>query len=135
MVDLSSHGIVALVRDNNNKLLLLKDARVEMEGLWAPPHGRCENTDNTEQASVIREVKEETNLDVQPIRKILTQVADTKVNTVSFWLVKTLRGEITLDDESSEYGWFTLDEAMELNLYPGTKKLFTKLSAGTIKLD
>ena len=105
-----------------------------MHGRWAPPHGRTDPTDGTEEAAVAREVREETGLAVRPIRKLLTQAADTKVKTVSFWLVEADSAEVRLNEESSEFGWFSLDEARKLELYPGTKIFFDKLAAGEIKL-
>jgi ADP-ribose pyrophosphatase YjhB (NUDIX family) len=133
-MDLRTHGVVALVRNNDGNFLLLEDAREATKGWWAPPHGSCEVADGREENSVIREVKEETNLVVTPLRKLLTQAADTKRKTVSFWLVETKDGEIVLNDESSRSGWFTLDEALRLTLYPGTKTFFEKIQRGEISL-
>ncbi|MDP4038559.1 MAG: NUDIX domain-containing protein, partial [bacterium] len=127
MEDLSTHGIVALVRDNKGKFLLLEDSREPMKGHWAPPHGRCETTDKSEEDGVVREVKEETGIAAKPIKKVLTQPADTKVKTVSFWLVETDEHEVKLDEESSDHGWFSVDEALSLKLYPGTKIFFEKV--------
>ena len=135
-MDLSTHGVVALVRNSKNHFLLLKESRDLLNGAWAPPHGRCDPTDKTEEDCVIREVKEETNLDVKPVKKIHTQPADTKVKTVSFWLVDLVSGDLILDPgESSDSGWFELDESLKLNLYPGTKIFFEKVKAGEIKLQ
>lgn len=72
-MDLSTHGIVALVRDAEGRFLLLEDAREQMKGLWAPPHGRLEENDESEEAGVVREVFEETGLTVRPIQKVHTQ--------------------------------------------------------------
>jgi ADP-ribose pyrophosphatase YjhB (NUDIX family) len=134
-MDLSTHGIVALVQNTSGKFLLLEDAREQMRGLWAPPHGRCESTDASEEAGVVREVKEETGITVKPIRKAHTQPADTKVKTVSFWLVSADNTEVTLDEESSASGWFTLDEALQLPLYPGTKSFFEMVKRGEVTLE
>lgn len=135
-MDLSSHGIVAVVRNKNSKYLLLEDCREQMLEHWAPPHGRCQVSDVSEEDSVIRETREETGLKVEPVRKLLTQTADTKVKTVSFWLVDLLGGEITIDaSETSNYGWFTLDEVLSKKLYPGTKLFFEKVKAGEINLE
>lgn len=68
-----------------------------MRASYAPPYGRCGGTDMSEEAAVIREVKEETGLDVLPIRKLHTQDADTKVRTVSFWLTELLGGDMVPD--------------------------------------
>lgn len=135
MEDLSSHGVVALVRNQAGEFLLLEDSREEMLGYWAPPHGRCETSDPSEEYGVIREVKEETGLDIQPLRKLLTQPADTKVKTVSFWLVELLGGTLELNEESSDHGWLSPGEALELSLYPGTKAFFEKVLNGEISLD
>lgn len=135
MNDLSTHGIVALVRNSEGKFLLLEDARDEMLGHWAPPHGRYETSDDSEAAGVIREVYEETKLHVTPIKSVLTQPADTKVKTVSFWLVETEESDIELDDESSDCGWFSVEETLQLRLYPGTKIFFDKVMSGEISLD
>ena len=135
-MDLSTHGIVALVRNNDGQFLLLKESRDLLNGAWAPPHGRCESSDMSEEDGVVREVKEETNLDVVPIKKLLTQPADTKVKTVSFWLVDVLGGDLIVDPgESSDSGWFGLEECLKQNLYPGTKIFFEKVKSGEIVLD
>jgi len=131
---LQSHGIVALVRNADGAFLLLEDSREATKGLWAPPHGSCETYDQSEEQTVIREVKEETNLDVAPTAKVLTQAADTKLKTVSFWLVTTRDGTVALNEESSQSGWFTIDQALQLSLYPGTKSFFEKVRHGDVIL-
>ena len=106
-----------------------------MKGLWAPPHGRCKKGDLTEAQGVIREVKEETGLDVTPIRSVHTQPADTKVKTVSFWLVESRGEDVILNEESSDSGWFTVEEALNMPLYPGTKLFFEMVCAGKLSSD
>lgn len=135
-MDLSSHGVVALLRNRNGQYLLLKEARGgKTFGLWAPPHGRCKPSDKDEAATIIREVKEETSLTVAPVRKLYTQAADTKVATVSFWLVDTLAGDINLNAESSASGWYSVRDALALDLFPGTKAFFEKVLLGEISID
>lgn len=132
MGDLSTHGVVVVVK-RGKRILLLKDSRDLMLGRWAPPHGRCETTDATEEDAVIRETLEETELRVKPLRKLWTTKADTKVKTVSFWEVIVKKGKIVLDKtESSEYGWFSISEALSLELYPGTRKFFQLVERGEI---
>lgn len=133
-MDLSTHGIVALVRNQAGKFLLLEEARELMRDYWAPPHGRCETTDISEEQGVIREVKEETGLAVIPVKKVLTQPADTKVKTVSFWVVDSESDTPVVNEESSSFGWFTVDEALRLPLYPGTKLFFEKVKSGEVEL-
>lgn len=136
--DLTSHGIVALVRNPEGKFLLLEDCREgAMQYCWAPPHGRCEPEDADEAAGVIREVKEEVGINVRPVRTVLMQAADTKVKTVSFWLVEAISAdsEVMLDrTESSQYGWFDVEQSLQLKLYPGTRAFFNKVLSGEISL-
>ena len=130
-----NHGIVALVI-KDDKFLLLKDSRKLMLDYWGPPHGRCEESDESEEATVKREVFEETNLNVNPKKKLWTTEADTKVKTVSFWLTDFVSGEVVIDsDESSEFGWFTIDEILNLKLYPGTKDFFNLVKNGLVVID
>lgn len=105
-----------------------------MQGYWAPPHGRCEPSDKTEEDGVIREVFEETGLKVTPIKKVFTQPADTKVKTVSFWLVELRGGELSLNEESSSAGWFSIKQVLSMKLYPGTKSFFDKVTSGEISI-
>lgn len=136
IIDLTSHGVVVLIR-RDGKYLLLKESRDLLNGHYGPPHGRMETTDVNEEACVSREVKEETGLSVKPIRKLVTIPADTKVKTVSFWLAEeTELSEIKIDPgESSEYGWYTPGEALSLTLYPGTKIFFEMLVSGEVILS
>jgi len=134
-INLSSHGIVALVK-KGNKFLLLEDCRKLMKSFWAPPHGRFNPLDRTEKDIVIREVFEETGLKIMPVKKLYTTKADTKVKTVSFWLVKTKSRKITIDPkETGNFGWFDLEEILKLKLYPGTKRFFAKVKNGEIILN
>jgi len=127
-----NHGIVALLI-KDDKFLLLKDSRELMLDYWGPPHGRCEESDENEEETVKREVFEETNLNVSPQKKLWTTTADTKVKTVSFWLTEFISGEILIDkQESSEFGWFTIDEILNLKLYPGTKDFFNLVKNSSI---
>jgi len=130
----TNHGVVALII-KDNKILFLKDSRDLMLDYWAPPHGRCEETDKNEEETVRREVFEETSLQVNPQRKLWTTKADTKVKTVSFWLAEFVSGEVAIDkQESSEFNWFSLDEILDLKLYPGTRDFFTLVKNGLIAI-
>lgn len=135
MQNLEDHGVVVII-NQNNKILFVRDSRDLMLGKWAPPHGRCEPEDKTEEDAVVRETLEETNLQVKPIKKLWTTEADTKIKTISFWQAELVSGEIKVDSgESSEYGWFSIDDALKLELYPGTKKFLELLKNNELKLS
>ncbi len=134
MKEMDNHGIAAIVI-KEGKFLLLEDSRHPMSGYWGPPHGRCTSEDPSEWDCVAREVLEETSLNVRPIRKLWTTKADTKVESVSFWLVEVLGGNIKIDaKESRSQGWFTLDDALKVKLYPGTRRFLTLLKENRIQI-
>jgi 8-oxo-dGTP diphosphatase len=59
----------AIIIYPEDKLLLIKRTTPPFIGYWALPGGRCEPGEAVEE-TVVREVKEETGLDVEIIRKI-----------------------------------------------------------------
>ncbi|HEX9261007.1 MAG TPA: NUDIX hydrolase [Candidatus Bathyarchaeia archaeon] len=59
----------AIIEIQPQKILLIRRDTVPFRGYWALPGGRAEPNENVEQA-IVREVKEETGLDVEIIRKI-----------------------------------------------------------------
>ena len=100
------------------KLLLIKRAATKLSfpNTWACPSGRQETEEETLEATAIREVKEEVGLDFIPEKKLgtyQTQLSD-RITFGTIYL-GTWTGEITLKkEECSEYGWFTYEEAIQL---------------------
>ena len=128
------YGITALII-KNGKYLLIKNSRKEMFGCWTPPNGQCEVCDQQEKDCDIREVLEKVNLNVKPIKKLWITKGDTKVNTLSFWLVELIDGKIKIDKrKSSNYDWFSLNEIMKLKLYPATKHFFQLIKKNKVKI-
>jgi 8-oxo-dGTP diphosphatase len=59
----------AVVHDDAGRLLLVQRGHDPHRGLWSLPGGRIERDESAEQA-VVREVREETGLDVAPRRTV-----------------------------------------------------------------
>ena len=65
----SGRTSTAIIEFEPQKILLIKRDTLPFRGFWALPGGRAEPEEAVEQ-TIVREVKEETGLDVEILRKI-----------------------------------------------------------------
>jgi 8-oxo-dGTP diphosphatase len=68
-VKYSGRTATAIIPYPQDKILLIKRDTVPFNGYWALPGGRAEPGETVEQ-TIVREVKEETGLDVMVVRKV-----------------------------------------------------------------
>ena len=111
----------------NNKVLLIK----QTSNQWGFPKGHVEH-DETEEETARREVKEETNLDVDiNLNKRYEMFYTTdkgKYKQVVLFLAKKIGGEIKKQEsEIKEIQWFDFQEALETFTFDNTKELFEKV--------
>lgn len=112
---------------NDNKVLLIK----QIQGHWGFPKGHVEKNE-TELETAAREVKEETNLDVEidaNKRYTMEYVTDKgKLKQVVLFVAKCTGGEIKAQEcEVNEIKWLDFDEAVETITYENTRELFKKI--------
>jgi ADP-ribose pyrophosphatase YjhB (NUDIX family) len=108
---LAASGIIL----KEQKILLIKRSNYTKiyPGFWACPGGRAEPSETAEQ-NVIREVKEEVNLNFTPA-EILTTA--TWRNRFLYRFLGSWSGTIKIQEEEvSEFGWFNYTQAKQLNL-------------------
>lgn len=113
---------------NNNKVLLVKHRK----GHWDFPKGHIEGNE-TEEETAIREVKEETNIDVEiqssKRYKINYIVEDKQVDKdVIFFLARPLN--LTTKPQYEEVDiaeWKTFEEALDLITYENSKNIFKQV--------
>ena len=117
----------AIVINKNNKILLVH----HNAGHWDFPKGHIENGE-TEEQTAIREVKEETNIDIIINNKYRYTTSYSPKENVMKEVVYFLAQNIDEDkkpqlEEVSEVKWFTFEEAMNTITYENSKEILNKL--------
>ncbi len=105
-----------IVLIENGKILLVKRGREPFKGMWATPGGRIEEGETAEQCA-IREMKEETGLEIEIIR--LTGIysdpaRDPRGIIAAAYLAKRTGGKLSAGDDAAETKWFDLTDLPEL---------------------
>ena len=111
----------------DGKVLLIKQTM----GHWGFPKGHMEEGE-TEEQTAIREVKEETNLDVEiesKKRYCMEYVTDKGIDKeVIFFIAKKVSGETKPQPgEVDEIKWCNFNEAFDVITYDNTKELLKKV--------
>lgn len=108
---LAASGIIL---ENKKILLLQRSNYTEMyAGYWGCPGGRAEKGETAEQ-NVIREVKEECNLNFSPTKIIKTGIWQERTY---YRFLGNWSGEIIIQEEEViDYNWFSFDSAIKLQL-------------------
>lgn len=114
-----------VIRDE--KVLLVK----QNDGHWSFPKGHVEH-DETEEQTAIREVKEETNVDVEVFEnkryEIEYKVDEDIDKTVVFFVAKLLGGELQRQEsEIDEIAWMSFEDANDCITYENTKIMFEQV--------
>lgn len=112
---LSHIGQYALIKNSENKILILERARSKT---WCLPGGRLNENEEWDEA-FLRELKEELNLDCfnpNPIEvNILKDDYQTKY-CVYFSVICPDMNSIKISDEHSNFGWFSIEEMNQLDI-------------------
>jgi 8-oxo-dGTP diphosphatase len=106
----------AIIPYPGNKILLIKRNTIPFKGYWALPGGRMDPGETIEQ-TIVREVKEETGLDVTIVRKVGEYVEKGVKDEVDYeyyptcFVVKPVGGEIKKQEsEIQEIKRFDLND-------------------------
>ncbi|WP_017689028.1 NUDIX domain-containing protein [Paenibacillus sp. PAMC 26794] len=97
-----------IVLNEHNEILLMKGRRG-----WEMPQGCVEEGETIRQAAV-REVKEETGIDIELIKFCGLYQNITRGVCNNIFTGKPIGGALTTSDESEEVGYFTLEEARQM---------------------
>jgi len=107
----------AVIRDERGRILLIKRGHEPGKGLWSVPGGRIEPGETDEQA-VVREVLEETGLEVECgplLGAIERQGMSGMILQISDYRAVVTGGELAAGDDAADARWLTLQEASELD--------------------
>jgi len=115
----SGRTATAIIEFPGDMILLIRRNTVPFKGYWALPGGRSEPGETVEQ-TIVREVKEETGLDVSIIRKVGEYHEQGVQGGVEYdyypacFQVKVVSGEIRKQEgEIQEIQLFSLDDVPE----------------------
>ena len=118
-------SVAALVTNAKNEILLVKSP---WRG-WEYPGGLIEPGESFETA-LKREVREESGVECE-ITGFVGICKNVERNIVNIdFTARCTGGALTTSEESTEIGWFSLEEAMELITFPLTKKRFINMLSG-----
>jgi ADP-ribose pyrophosphatase YjhB (NUDIX family) len=118
----------AIIRDG--KVLIVRRARPPARGVFTLPGGGVE-AGETLQEAVIREVREETALEVAPIalagyREVVARDASGKVErhfVILPFAARWISGEVALNEELAEAHWLAPDELAGLTTTEGLAEI------------
>lgn len=121
----------ALIHDGAGNVLMIRTHK--WSDLWGIPGGKIERGESSE-AALIREIREETNLEISSIRFVMNQDC---INSPEFirpehfillnYLAKASSHDVTLNDEAEDFRWVSIDDALKLELNHATKVLLQRV--------
>ncbi len=126
--------VLALIKNENKYLLTLRsDSKPSLNNKWQIPGGGLEFAETPEQ-TLHREVREELGTEIivtHPYPFVDTEVRAHWQGLFITYLckLKDEKHEIFLNEEATEYGWFSKEEMKLLDLLPGCIELVTLTEA------
>ena len=125
----------AVIFNRDGKVLIVK----HNAGHWDFPKGHME-VGGSEEDTALREVKEETNIDITLITEYRYEShyspKENVEKTVVFFLAKSKSSDLIKQDaEIANIGWFDYKEAKEILTYDNAKELFENAYNDYISLN
>ena len=120
---------VACILVKNNKILLTKRSPDLIEGdKWCFPGGHMDIGETPEE-STIREVEEETGLEIKNLKFLFYSndfLPSIKSHNFTLVFYGEPHGDLKDNEEVTEFGWFTKDESLKLDLAFKCKEAIVK---------
>ena len=119
---------MALIMRGGRILFIRRAEGTPQPGYWAPPSGEIERGE-TQEATLVREVREEVGLEVRPLRCVRRSVSVSGTHTLYWWLAELTGGTLILNPhEASDARWVDGgDFATLAPTFPGDRAFFDAL--------
>jgi len=130
------HGVVAVIVRGDRLLLIRRSHQISAPGKFCFPGGAIEKGE-TEEEAVVRELREELGVCVQPVRRIWESRTEWGVH-LSWWQSHLADDAPIVPNaaEVSHIGWYTIPEILSLpDLLSSNREFLRKVLAGEIQLD
>ncbi len=121
--------VCAIILKKDSLLITQRSEKMALPLKWEFPGGKIEKDENEEQA-LIREIKEELNIEILPFKKISSHIHDYgsfKINLIAY-LSKYVSGDIQLL-EHKEYEYVKLEELNSYDMAEADLPIIEKLEA------
>ena len=128
---MKSYGLTVrgIIKNDSNEILIVKrhpKSRTDPE-MWELPGGKVEKGEHFVDA-LVREIKEETNLDAEVgdfCEAIQNDYSHKRTVQLMMYL-EDVRGDVEISDEHTEYMWASIEKIKTLNVSTSLKKLLEK---------
>lgn len=113
--------VAAVVFDDEGRVLLVRRANEPGQGRWSVPGGRV-NVGESDHHAVIREVAEETGLEIEVIRqvgRVRWGAPDGAVFDIQDYLCRTTGGTLRAGDDADDAHWCDAETMASLPMVDG----------------
>jgi 8-oxo-dGTP diphosphatase len=110
-----------VVRDDRQRLLLIRRGQAPSAGSWSVPGGRCLPGESAA-AACVREVHEETGLQVEVVHfagRVERAAPGRGVYVIDDFACRVVGGRLAAGDDADDARWVTRAELSRLDLVPG----------------
>jgi ADP-ribose pyrophosphatase YjhB (NUDIX family) len=121
---------VAVFLTEGDRVLLVKRGMAPEKGGWALPAGFVDAGERPELAAV-REIREETGLEVAVARLLETGYEETSAAIVLLYRARLVGGDLRADDDVDDARWFSREELPEL-AFESTRRSVAAWLAGRL---
>ena len=117
----------AVIKDEQGRLLLIKRGHEPGAGLWSLPGGRIEPGE-TDAAALVREMREETGLEVQAgplVGSVRRPAPGSRVLDIRDYAATVTGGTLRAGDDAAEARWVAVSELRSLPITDGLVEALT----------